>query len=598
MNTVKRALFLTTLLLWAACGFDTGTRRSEERPNVLIAISDDQSWPHASAYGSGWLETPHFDRIAREGIRFENAFTTSPGCAPSRASIVLGRFPWQNEHAGNHNSLWPAKYRPLPDLLAETGYLVGYTGKGVGPFHWALAGRYQNPAGSEYNGARLEPPFQYISDIDYATNFQQFLSERDDSQPFFFWYGATEPHRRYDIGAGERSGKSLDSVNVPSFLPDSEEVRGDLLDYAVEIEWFDKHLGRILEILEASGELDNTLIIVTSDNGMPFPAAKANCYEYGTHVPLAIRWGREVTKPHVENALISLADLMPTILDATSVPYPTEFPVSAQSFIGLLRGDSNLPVREEVFFSRERHSSSRWSNLGYPQRSIRTQDYLYIRNFTPERWPAGAPVRLAEDGALNPGFHDLDWGPDSGRSSGFLVKHRDNEPMRPLFDHALGKRPGEQLFDVVKDPECLNNLAEDPRFAGIRASLSAKLEAFLRETGDARIVGPDPDIFESYPRYAGIRTFPEPDWVREIDPARLAQLVSRVDSDHSPIRPPAKIGDWGLEAGPWRLEKESDGSWNLTPADGSSQNDLNRQMPRLKSQLIRLFEWFSEADTG
>lgn len=564
------------------------------RPNILIAISDDQSWPHASAYGSKFVHTPSFDRVAAEGVLFNNAFTTSPGCAPSRASIVLGRFPWQNEHAGSHNTLWPSQYKPLPDYLREAGYHVGHTGKGVGPFQYALGGRYEDPAGTEYNGETLEPPFEYISKFDYAANFEQFLSKRNASQPFFFWYGATEPHRRYATGSGEASGKQLEEAEVPPFLPDAPDVRGDLLDYAVEIEWFDGHLGRMLQLLEETGDLENTLIIVTSDNGMPFPAAKANCYEFGTHVPLAIRWGSQVKPGRSEDSLVSLADLMPTILEAAAIHPDLQHPMASQSFLPLLRREPGAAKRDAVYFSRERHSNARWSNLGYPQRAIRTEDFLYIRNFKPERWPAGSPLKISSDGQLVPAYHDFDWGPTWGRGNRFVVEHEGQPEFRRFTEHALSRRPSEELFDIKSDPGCMRNLAADPAYAEARSQLAGRLEAYLGATRDPRVVGPDPDAFETYPRLAEMRKFPRPEWADQVAPAVLAELLSKVDSDFSPVTPPDRFGEWGLEAGAWRLEKTTDGGWHLGLREPHAEENPDRQMPQLKSQLIRVYEWFEE----
>ena len=204
-------------------------------PNILIAISDDQSYPHCSAYGCNFIQTPAFDRVAKEGILFNNVFVSSPGCAPSRASLVLGRYPWQNEHAGNHSAIWPNKFVPFPDILEKNGYHIGFTGKGVGPFQPALGGRDRNPAGDEYNERRKQPPFDGMDSVDYAENFKAFLAERNGETPFYFMYSSKEPHRRFDIGSGVKSGKNTSDVTVPPFLPDTEEIRSDLLDYAVEI---------------------------------------------------------------------------------------------------------------------------------------------------------------------------------------------------------------------------------------------------------------------------------------------------------------------------------------------------------------------------
>ena len=198
---------------------------------------------------------------------------------------------------------------------------MGHTGKGWGPGTLA-EGITRNPAGPEWN-ERKSPTPRGISDRDYAANFADFLEARSPGQPFFFWYGAHEPHRSYARGLGARPGKSLQDVEVPGFLPDTLEVRSDLLDYFAEIEWFDAQLARILATLEEAGELANTLVIVTSDNGMPFPRAKSNLYDYGTRVPLAVAWRDRIPGGRLVTDFVTLAELAPTILEAAGIRAPT-----------------------------------------------------------------------------------------------------------------------------------------------------------------------------------------------------------------------------------------------------------------------------------
>src|SRR5690606_35318084 len=153
-------------------------------------------------------------------------------------------------------------------------------------------------------------------------------------------------------------------------------------------------------VLEEAGELDNTIIVVTADNGMAFPRAKANLYEFGHHVPLAIRWGDKVAGNRVVEDLVSLIDLFPTYLEAVGLDHPSkEYPLEGKSLMNILLSENQGKVdstRNGVYSTRERHSSSRWNNLTYPQRSLRTDRFLYIRNFKPERWPAGAPQKYEE----------------------------------------------------------------------------------------------------------------------------------------------------------------------------------------------------------
>ncbi|MEZ5324378.1 MAG: sulfatase [Verrucomicrobiales bacterium] len=500
-----------------------------DRPNVLLAISDDQSWPHTSAYGSKMVTTPHFDRIAREGVLFNNAFCASPGCSPSRAALLTGRNTWQIEHAGTHASYFDPKYVTYTDKLAEAGYFVGFTGKGWAPGDFAKLGRHHNPAGPAFRGAggKAKPG-------SYADAFAEFLSQRPEAKPFCFWFGSNDPHRPFEQGAGLKAGKKLEQAEVPAFLPDTPAIRSDLLDYAMEVERFDSDFGKILDLLEQTGELDNTLIIVTSDNGMAFPRAKANCFEFGIHVPLAIRWGKRVPSGRTINDLVGFTDITATIYEATGTTPPIPFPIVGRSLLPMLKipeSGTLDPNRTAVFAARERHSSSRYLSLGYPQRCIRSDQYLLIRNFKPERWPAVpaqkfANVKFGKDGHLSSsklgpdygGYHDIDACP----SLTFLVEHREDPSIARFLKLATDRRPSVELYDVRSDPACLHNLADAPEHSALREQLDEQLRAYLTKTGDARVTG-NGDVWETYPRVSNLRWFPVPDWAEQ-EPLSIPNL--------------------------------------------------------------------------
>ena len=516
-------IYLFGFLIMTSC--EQNPKDKKKRPNILLVISDDQSFPHTSAYGYEGISTPGFDRIAKEGVLFNNGFAGSPGCSPSRAALLTGRNCWQIEAAGTHASYFPKEYLTYPEILESAGYHVGFTGKGWAPGNFEISGRTQNPAGKSWRDLKLKAP-EGISDVDYAANFEAFLKEKDETQPFCFWMGGHEPHRKFGKGLGVENGKSLEEIEVPAFLPDREEIRSDIADYLFEIEWFDRHLQKAIQLLEEKGELDNTLIIVTSDNGMAFPRAKANLYEYGFHVPLAIRWGSEVKGNRVSDDLVGFTDLAPTILEATGVTHSGEFPMAGKSLMNILNSDKDGvgdQERKAVYSSRERHSSSRFHSLSYPQRCIRTSEYLYIKNFKPERWPAGTPqkygagnypkpeeVRNKILGGIDGGYHDIDACP----TFDYLIESKGEEELGKYFQWSIAKRPGEELYDINNDPSCLHNLAGDPAFADLKASLSQQLMTYLKETNDPR-VGEKGDIWETYPRYSRLREFPVPDWAGE-----------------------------------------------------------------------------------
>ncbi|WP_320178504.1 sulfatase [Roseovarius pacificus] len=479
MASINRRLFLAQAAAGlCAAGFRTSRAQTVKRPNILFAIADDWSWPHASAHGAPQIQTPVFDRVAREGALYNNAFTCAPQCSPNRAATLTGRYIWEIAEAGTHGSLFPNRFAVYTDLLEENGYHVGYTSKGWAPGDWEAGGWKRNPAGKEYNRERLRPPQRGINSCDYAENFSDFLEDRDSGQPFCFWFGCKEPHRGYEAGSWKEYGKDPDAVVVPPFLPDTPEVREDLLDYFVEVEHFDTQLGAMLAKLEVMGELDNTLVVVTSDNGMPFPRAKANCYEYGVHMPLAIRWPGHTKAGDTRDELVSFIDFAPTFLAAAGVTAPPE--MHGRDLFG------DTPPRDHVLFGRERHTHARRDNVGYPIRAIRTAEYLYLWNVKPDRWPAGDPE----------GYHDIDGSP----TKTFMQEHAKEYPA--LWEAAVGKRPEVELFDIQKDPACMHNVAEEK--ADTCKNLGERLRTLLHAQGDPRMHGQG-DVFESYPRFSSMR---------------------------------------------------------------------------------------------
>lgn len=503
------------------------------RPNILIAIADDQSYPHASAYGDPVIQTPGFDRVARHGVLFRSAFTPAPGCSPMRAAFLTGREVWQIREAGTHASDFPRDLPVFTEQLEDSGYHVGMTGKGWSPgkaSDWP-----HNPAGESYSKIKNESPAG-ISKLDYAANFQAFLEDREPEQPFCFWFGSQEPHRSYSPGIGKANGIDPAKVDVPGFLPDSDEVRSDIADYLYEIQWFDSHLSRMLDHIDRIGELDNTLVIVTSDNGMPFPRAKANLYEYGIHMPLAISWPARWKAGQENDDLVSLIDVTKTIFEAAEVVPKQADQLPGYSLISRYASDPSERVdrsdrtslRTAVFSGRERHSSSRFHSLGYPCRCVRTPTHLYIRNFTPERWPAGTPRKYQNakfgpaeaatatpaliGGKLGPehgGYHDIDNGP----TLMWMISNRERPDVGKLLAAAVDLRPREELYDIRSDPDCLTNLADEPNAQTIKQELAGILSDYLTRTGDLRQTNPKAaHIWETYQRHSSLRWFPVPDW--------------------------------------------------------------------------------------
>ncbi|MFN9720040.1 MAG: sulfatase-like hydrolase/transferase, partial [Planctomycetota bacterium] len=275
-NSRERKLVASMIALWF-CLFRGPVRiLAVEPPNILFAIADDWG-AHAGAYGTPWVETPNFDRIAREGLLFRNAYTPMAKCAPSRAIILTGRHLWQNGEAGNHMCFFPAELKGWPEVLSDAGWQMGFTGKGWGPGEAKNAdGQPRQLTGRPFQQKKKEPATSGCSNIDYAGNFVSFLDSAPADRPWCFWFGNLEPHRGYEFQSGvNKGGHRLEEIDrVTTYWPDDEKIRHDMLDYAFEVEENDRQLGLMLEELERRHQLEKTIIIVTSDHGMPFPRCK------------------------------------------------------------------------------------------------------------------------------------------------------------------------------------------------------------------------------------------------------------------------------------------------------------------------------------
>ena len=469
------------------------TSDSIKKPNILFCIADDATWKHMSAYGTNWIETPAFDRIAHQGLLFNNAYTPNAKCGPSRSIVLTGRNTWQLEEAANHLAYFPTKFKTYPEGLSENGYHVGYTGKGWGP------GTSLNKDGSKrelivkaYNKVRKEPPTSGISNVDYVANFKEFLERKKPQEPFCFWYGGHEPHRRYEYGSGVRVGnKKLSQLDsVFPYWPQSDTVKNDLLDYAFELEYFDKQLEGMLKVLEDKGELDNTIIVVTADNGMPFPRVKGQSYEHSNHLPLAIMWKNGIQNPgrKIED-YVSFIDFAATFIDVAGYNAAElgMYPVQGRSLTPYFYSNKTDIIKSDwnyVLLGQERHDVGRPNDVGYPIRGIVKEGYLYLINYENDRWPAGNPET---------GYTNTDGSPTKTE---ILNLNRSGENTY-YWNLNFGKHPEEELYQITNDENCLNNLANNKDFLIIKQQLKDLLESELKKQNDPRMFG-NGAIFESY----------------------------------------------------------------------------------------------------
>lgn len=467
-----RMLALTVLLLSAVPASAAEQAKPDPRPNILFCFADDWAWPHAGVYGDKVVKTPVFDKLVAEGMLFHQAHCVAPTCTASRGAVLTGQWSHRLESGGNLWSQLPAKFVTYPDRLEAAGYVIGLWGKGWGPGSLKDTGRTRNPAGPDFK------------------SFAEFMKTVPADKPFCFWFGHRDPHRAYVAGSGVKSGMKIEDVKVPPYLPDTPEVRSDILDYYFAVQRFDRDMGEALKVLADSGRAENTIVIVSGDNGWPFPRCKANLYDCGTHQPFAIRWPAKVKPGRSSSAFVSLSDIAPTVLEAAGLKVPPE--MTAKSLMPLLLGDDKQSPaqlgRDMVFVERERHANVRVGDLSYPARAVRTERFLYIRNFRPDRWPAGDPEVYHSVGP----FGDIDGGP----SKDTVLKMRDSK----FFQLACAKRPAEELYDLKTDPWEMTNVADKAEFAEAKAKLRATLEKWMADTADPRADknGGD-DRYDKYP---------------------------------------------------------------------------------------------------
>ncbi len=484
-------------LLLVLIPFVAALAAAEDRPNILFCISDDQSHAHTGVNGDPVIKTPAFDRVAREELNFSHAFCDAPTCGPSRSAILTGQHIWRLEEAGNIHSTLPAKFATYTELLRKAGYAVGYTGKGWSPGRLEPGGRTVNPAGEAFQKRRMKPPFKAMRNTDYAGNFQDFLKQVKAGQPFSFWLGASEPHRGFEEGIGRKTGKDPAKAVVPPIFPDNDIVRNDILDYLVEIETFDQQVARAIRAVEEAGQLDNTIVVVTSDHGMPFPRAKASLYDAGSRVPLAIRWPGGIRKPGRDvDAFVNLSDLAPTFLEAAGLKPPAM--MTAHSLLDIFAGREAVK-RPAAFIAMERHDGCRKGGKGYPCRAIRTKDFLYIHNFEPTRWPSGSPD--ASVCARSIPYGEI----DSSPTKTFMMEHRNEHGVARLAELAFGMRPAEELYDLRADPHQMNNVAGKLERLDAQTRLRGRLFEHLKSTRDPRVVGGRVE-WDHYPYYGRIST--------------------------------------------------------------------------------------------
>lgn len=414
--------------------FQFSRKKPADLPNIVFLLSDDQSQPDLGCCGNQAVRTPNLDRLAEEGMRFNRAYVTSSSCSPSRGSVMTGRSPHATGSSRLHIWTMP-EVSNLLSLLKEQGYHIG----GYRKLH-------QDNYKSEFDffGDEEEP-------------LESFFEKRPENKPFYLWFGSNDPHRPYEEGIINQPHDPA-KVQVPDFLPDTPEVRKDLALYYDYLTRFDNDCGKLLELLDKHGLSENTMVVMSSDNGMAFPRAKATVYEAGVKVPLLIKWPGQIKEGVVSEELVSLMDLTATWLDMAGISIPEK--VEGQSLLPLFTGGDYRP-REHIFVGRNWHD-----------------------NWAPARAAIGKRYKLIQNYRLNTGYlASLDILQSHSYKS--IQKLKNQGSLKdPLTWYENTTTPQQEFYDLKDDPGEWNNKSGNESMKSKIKELETALSDWMNSTHD------------------------------------------------------------------------------------------------------------------
>ena len=446
---------------------------SQRKPNVVLIVADDHGREVVGCYGNKVINTPAIDKLASQGVRFDNAFCTSASCSASRSVLLTGKYNHATGHYGhdhdyNHFSTFD-KEKSLTYYLHNDGYRTARVGK----FHVSPEPVYHFQ--TEFK-ANQRNPFE-MADVS-----KDFISESNE-KPFFLYFCTSDPHRDelnvnvpYSPNSfGNRADGFYTGINevhyspkdviVPNFLPDTPEARAELAQYYQSVSRLDQGVGRLIAHLKNAGVYDNTIIIYISDNGIAFPGAKTTLYEPGMRLPCIIKKVNQ-KKPEIKENLISWVDLTPTILDLVGL-YPAKNTFQGKSFKSILENEKlTTTVEEEIFASHTFHEITMY----YPMRVIQNKKYKFIYNIAHQ--------------LDYPCAKDL-WDSPTWQS---VYKKGEDAYYGKRTIGAYLHRPKFELYDVVNDPDEINNLANTKDFETIQLEFIEKMKLFQKRTKDPWVV--------------------------------------------------------------------------------------------------------------
>ena len=471
---MRAAITFFTIVLFAI-----SSAYAAERPNIVLIVADDHGLDAIGAYGNDVVQTPNLDRLPAEGVRFTNAHATVSSCSPSRSVLLTGKQNHENgmyglQHWEHHFSSFD-DIKSLPVMLADSGYRTGRVGK----VHLAPDAVYKFDSPLS-DGAANDMASVARSPVEMVELSEDFIAA---DGTFFLYFATDDPHRAFPFDTypapnsfGNRNEGypgithveyRPEDVKVPAFLPDISAVREELAQYYSSVSRLDQGVGALRAVLEKHGKLENTIIIYLSDNGVAFPGAKTTLYEPGINLPLIIRDPKSRRAGgDVSDALVSWMDITPTILDYANASAEGETlrGVSLKKHIQ----KSGKMNRAAIFGSHSFHEI----HMYYPVRMIHTGRYKLIHNLEPT---LDFPMALdLEQSSTWRAF--LDSGDD----------HYANRSKKEFFD-----RPEFELYDLVEDPDELNNLADDLGHREILNRMKNDLHKFMVDTNDPWLLALD-----------------------------------------------------------------------------------------------------------
>ncbi len=449
-----------------------------QKPNFVITIADDHGVHHSSVYGASEIQTPNLQQMAKEGIRFDNAYVASPACAPSRAALFTGRMPYSNGIVGNHEFKLKPGVRSLLPVLIEQGYEVVFHGK-VGHAGRKHFGQYVPEGVKILGGGGL----QQTMTLDQVETFLE--SRPTDAPPLALFLGWTDTHTAWPPKEDARIAP--EDVVIPPKIFDTPEARVEMSRYVEGAEDIDRRVGQTRELIAKHLDLNNTMLIYTSDHGMPWPFAKWSLYETGIRTPLIAVWPGKIKPSSTTDAMVSWIDLVPTMIDLSGGTSPEG--IDGRSFAKVLMGETNQH-RDAIYAT---HKGDNEKNV-YPIRSVRVGKWKYIRNLNPEF----AYTTHTDVWAKEVPRTEKHWA-HAGRHWQSYLDAAKTDPEAAAFLHNYHSNPAEELYDIENDPFEKNNLATSSERTEQLAKLRNLIDSRMKEVGDDHSLSGPPQLLKDFP---------------------------------------------------------------------------------------------------